>query len=152
MKTHEKNYTTHDLELGAVVFALKIWRHYLYGTKSDIYTDHKSLQHIFAQKELNMRQRRWIELFSDYECEIRYHPGKANVMADALSRKERLKPRHVRALEMTIQIGMRERIQVAQSEEIRQENILMKNLHGLDQQMEKKVGESLYFMDRIGFH
>ncbi|GKA30939.1 putative reverse transcriptase domain-containing protein, partial [Tanacetum coccineum] len=89
LKIHEKNYTTHDLELGAVVFALKIWRHYLYGTKSVIYMDHKSLQHIFSQKELNMRQRRWIELFSDYDCEIRYHPGKANVVADALSRKER---------------------------------------------------------------
>ncbi|GJY02330.1 reverse transcriptase domain-containing protein [Tanacetum coccineum] len=148
-KTHEKNYTTHDLELGAVVFALKTWRHYLYGTKSVIYTDHKSLQHIFDQKELNMRQRRWIELFSDYECEIRYHPGKANVVADALSRKERLKPRRVRAMAMTVQIGMRERIQVAQSEALRQENILMENLHGLDQQMEKKEGESLYFMDRI---
>ncbi|GKE92499.1 retrotransposon protein, putative, ty3-gypsy subclass [Tanacetum coccineum] len=87
LKIHEKNYTTHDQELGAVVFALKTWRHYLYGTKSVIYTDHKSLQHIFDQKELNMRQRRWIELFSDYECEIRYHLGKANVVADALSRK-----------------------------------------------------------------
>ncbi|GJX36739.1 putative reverse transcriptase domain-containing protein [Tanacetum coccineum] len=98
LKIHEKNYTTHDLELGAVVFALKALRHYMYGTKSVIYTDHKSLQHIFDQKELNMRQRRWIELFSDYECEIRYHPGKANVVADALSRKERLKPRCVRAM------------------------------------------------------
>nr|GEV41992.1 putative reverse transcriptase domain-containing protein [Tanacetum cinerariifolium] len=88
-KIHENNYTTHDLEFGAVVFALKIWRHYLYGTKSVIYTDHKSLQHIFSQKELNMQQRRWIELFSDYDCEIRYHPGKANVVADALIRKER---------------------------------------------------------------
>ncbi|GJZ19501.1 reverse transcriptase domain-containing protein [Tanacetum coccineum] len=149
LKTHEKNYTTHDLELGAVVFALKTWRHYLYGTKSVIYTDHKSLQHIFDQKELNMRQRRWIELFSDYECEIRYHPGKANVVADALSRKERLKPRRVRAMAVTIQIGMREKIQAAQSEALKQENILMENLHGLDQQMEKKEGESLYFMDRI---
>ncbi|GKF15245.1 putative reverse transcriptase domain-containing protein, partial [Tanacetum coccineum] len=74
LKIHEKNYTMHDLELGAVVFALKTWRHYLYGSKSVIYTDHKSIQHIFDQKELNMRQRRWIELFSDYECEIRYHP------------------------------------------------------------------------------
>ncbi|GJZ22418.1 putative nucleotidyltransferase, ribonuclease H [Tanacetum coccineum] len=83
LKIHEKNYTTHDLELGAVVFALKIWRHYLYGKKSVIYTDHKSLQHIFNQKELNMCQRRWIELFSDYDCEIHYHPGKANVVADA---------------------------------------------------------------------
>ncbi|GKA54237.1 putative reverse transcriptase domain-containing protein, partial [Tanacetum coccineum] len=88
LKIHEKNYTTHDLELGAVVFAFKTWRHYLYGTKSVIYTDHKSLQRIFDQKELNMHQRRWIELFSDYECEIRYHSGKANLVADALSRKE----------------------------------------------------------------
>nr|GFD18140.1 putative reverse transcriptase domain-containing protein [Tanacetum cinerariifolium] len=95
LKTHENNYTTHDLELGAVVFALKIWRHYLYGTKNVIYTDHKSLQYIFDQKELNMRQRRWIELLIDYECEIKNHPGKANVVADALSRKERLKPRRV---------------------------------------------------------
>ncbi|GJZ23334.1 retrovirus-related pol polyprotein from transposon TNT 1-94 [Tanacetum coccineum] len=66
LKIHEKNYTTHDLELGAVAFALKTWRHYLYGTKSVIYTDHKSLQHIFDQKELNMRQLRWIGLFNDF--------------------------------------------------------------------------------------
>ncbi|KAI3808009.1 hypothetical protein L1987_23949 [Smallanthus sonchifolius] len=79
LKIHEKNYTTHDLELGAVIFALKIWRHYLYGTKCVVFTDHKSLQHIFNQKDLNMRQRRWVELLSDYDCEIRYHPGKANV-------------------------------------------------------------------------
>ncbi|GJW77756.1 putative reverse transcriptase domain-containing protein [Tanacetum coccineum] len=92
LKIHEKNYTTHDLELGAVVFALKIWRHYLYGTKCTVFTDHKSLQHILNQKELNMRQRHWLELLSDYDCEIRYHPGKANVVVDALSRKERIKP------------------------------------------------------------
>ncbi|GJX35723.1 putative reverse transcriptase domain-containing protein [Tanacetum coccineum] len=89
LKIHEKNYTTHDLELGAVVFALKIWRHYLYGTKCTVFTDHKSLQHILDRKELNMRQRRWLELLSDSDYEIRYHPGKANVVADALSRKER---------------------------------------------------------------
>nr|GEV59223.1 putative reverse transcriptase domain-containing protein [Tanacetum cinerariifolium] len=89
LRTHEENYTTHDLELGAVVFALRLWRHYLYGTKCVVYTDHKSLQYILDQKELNMRQRRWIKLLSDYDCEIRYHPGKANVVADALSRKER---------------------------------------------------------------
>ncbi|GJX31102.1 putative reverse transcriptase domain-containing protein [Tanacetum coccineum] len=83
LKIHKKNYTTHDLELGAVVFALKIWRHCLYGTKSVMYIDHKSLHYIFSQKELNMRQRRWIELFSDYDYKIRYHPGKANVVADA---------------------------------------------------------------------
>ncbi|GKA94365.1 putative reverse transcriptase domain-containing protein [Tanacetum coccineum] len=79
LKPNEENYTTHDLELGAVVFALKIWRHYLYGTKCTVFTDHKSLQHILDQKELNMRQRRWLELLADYDCEIRYHPGKANV-------------------------------------------------------------------------
>nr|GFC10352.1 putative reverse transcriptase domain-containing protein [Tanacetum cinerariifolium] len=95
LKVHEKNYTTHDLELGAVVFALKMWRHYLYGTKCVVFTDHKSLQHILDQKELNMRQRRWLELLSDYDCEIRYHPGKVNVVADALSRKERSKPLRV---------------------------------------------------------
>ncbi|GKF19977.1 putative reverse transcriptase domain-containing protein, partial [Tanacetum coccineum] len=91
LKIHEKNYTTHDLELGAVVFALKIWRHYLYGTKCNVFIDHKSLQHILNQKELNMRQLRWLEFLSDYDYEIRYHPGKANVVADALSRKERIK-------------------------------------------------------------
>ncbi|GJT63664.1 putative reverse transcriptase domain-containing protein [Tanacetum coccineum] len=107
LKIHERNYTTHDLDLGAVVFALKTWRHYLYGTESVIYTDHKSLKHIFDQKNLNIRQRRWIELFSDYECEIRYHPGKANVVADALSMKERVKPRRVRAMAMIIQPGIR---------------------------------------------
>ncbi|GJV22617.1 putative nucleotidyltransferase, ribonuclease H [Tanacetum coccineum] len=116
LKIHEKNYTTHDLELGAVVFAFKTWRHYLYGTKSVIYTDHKSLQHIFDQKDLNMRQRRWIELFSDYECKIRYHPGKANVVADALSRKECVNPRRVRAMAMTIQSGMKLLILAAQKE------------------------------------
>ncbi|GKA32167.1 putative reverse transcriptase domain-containing protein [Tanacetum coccineum] len=104
LKIHEKNYTTHDLELGAVVFALKIWRHYLYGTKCTVFTDHKSLQHILDQKELNMRQRRWLELLSDYDCDIRYHPGKANVVADALSRKEREPPLRVRALVMTIRM------------------------------------------------
>nr|GEZ08427.1 putative reverse transcriptase domain-containing protein [Tanacetum cinerariifolium] len=79
LRTHEENYMTHDLELGAVVFSLRLWRHYLYGVKCTVFTDHKSLQYILDQKELNMRQRRWIELFSDYDCEIRYHLGKANV-------------------------------------------------------------------------
>nr|GFB47133.1 putative reverse transcriptase domain-containing protein [Tanacetum cinerariifolium] len=95
LKIHEKNYTTHDLELGAVVFALKIWWHYLYGTKCTVFTDHKSLQHILDLKELNMRQRRWLELLSDYDCDIHYHPGKANVVVDALSRKEREPPLRV---------------------------------------------------------
>ncbi|GKF51117.1 putative reverse transcriptase domain-containing protein [Tanacetum coccineum] len=88
LKIYEKNYTTHDLELRAAVFALKMWRHYLYGTRCTVFTDHKNFQHILDQKELNMRQRRWLELLSEYDCDIRYHPGKANVVADALSRKE----------------------------------------------------------------
>jgi hypothetical protein len=90
LKVHEKNYPTHDLELAAVVHALKTWRHYLYGQKCDIYTDHKSLKYIFTQSELNMRQRTWLELIKDYELEIHYHLGKANVVADALSRKSQV--------------------------------------------------------------
>ena len=87
LKPHEKNYPTHDLELAAIVFALKIWRHYLYGEKCRIFTDHKSLKYLMSQKDLNLRQRRWLELIKDYELVIDYHPGKANVVADALSRK-----------------------------------------------------------------
>nr|BAH80025.1 putative retrotransposon protein [Oryza sativa Indica Group] len=87
LRPHENNYPTHDLELAAVVHALKIWRHYLYGNRTEIYTDHKSLKYIFTQPDLNMRQRRWLELIKDYDMEIHYHPGKANVVADALSRK-----------------------------------------------------------------
>ncbi|KAJ0621722.1 putative nucleotidyltransferase, Ribonuclease H [Helianthus annuus] len=87
LKPYEVNYPTHDLELAVVIFALKIWRHYLYGETCDIFTDHKSLKYIFTQKELNMRQRRWLELLKDYDANIQYHPGKANVVADALSRK-----------------------------------------------------------------
>jgi hypothetical protein len=87
LRQHELNYPTHDLELAAVVHALKIWRHYLFGQRCDIYTDHKSLKYIFTQNELNMRQRRWLELVKDYNLEIHYHPGKANIVADALSRK-----------------------------------------------------------------
>ncbi|GJR95473.1 putative reverse transcriptase domain-containing protein [Tanacetum coccineum] len=123
LKIHEKNYTTHDLELGAVVFALKMWRHYLYGTRCTVFTDHKSLQHILDQKELNMRQRRWLELLSDYDCDIRYHPGKANVVADALSRKERSKPLRVRALVMTIGLNLPKQILEAQTEALKPENL-----------------------------
>nr|GFB34018.1 retrotransposon protein, putative, Ty3-gypsy subclass [Tanacetum cinerariifolium] len=146
---HEKNYTTHDLELGAVVFALKMWRHYLYGTKSVIYTDHKSLQHIFFQKELNMRLRRWIELFSDYDCEIRYHPGKANVVADALSRKERAKPRRVRAMSMTIHSSIKAKILEAQSEAFKNASTPTEMLKGLDNQLERKEDGGLYLAERI---
>ena len=87
LKPHEKNYPTHDLELAAVIFALKIWRCYLYGVKFEIYSDHKSLKYLFTQRDLNLRQRRWVEYMEDYDFELQYHPGKANVVADALSRK-----------------------------------------------------------------
>ncbi|GJU63358.1 putative nucleotidyltransferase, ribonuclease H [Tanacetum coccineum] len=119
LKIHKKNYTTHDLELGAVMFALKIWRHYWYGTKSFIYTDYKSLHHIFSQKELNMRQRRWIELFSDYDCEIHYHPVKENVVADALT---------------------------AQKEASDESARLQK---GLDKMVKLRYDGALYYLDRI---
>ncbi|GJR69760.1 retrotransposon protein, putative, ty3-gypsy subclass [Tanacetum coccineum] len=123
LKIHEKNYTTHDLELGAVVFALKIWRHYLYGTKCVVFTDHKSLQHILDQKELNMRQRTWLELLSDYDCEIRYHSGKANVVADALSQKERNKP-------------------------LREENYGTEDLGGMIKNLEPRADETLCLRNR----
>jgi ribonuclease HI len=87
LQKQEENYPTHDLELAAIIHALKIWRHYLMGNKCDIYTDHKILKYIFTQSELNLRQRRWLELIKDYDLSIHYHPGKANVVADALSRK-----------------------------------------------------------------
>ena len=90
LKTHETNYPTHDLELAAVIFSLRVWRHYLYGSRVQIFTDHKSLRYLMTQKELNMRQRRWVELIKDYDCVIDYHPGRANVVADALSRKSKL--------------------------------------------------------------
>ncbi|GKE72354.1 putative reverse transcriptase domain-containing protein, partial [Tanacetum coccineum] len=128
LKVHKENYTTHDLELGAVVFALRLWRHYLYGTKCVVFTDHKSLQYILNQKELNLRQRRWIELLSDYDCEIRYHPEKANVVADTLSWKERIKPLRVRALMMTIHNDLPKQIREAQKETMKRKYVKAENL------------------------
>jgi hypothetical protein len=87
LKNHERNYPTHDLELATIVYALKIWRHYLFRENVEIYTNHQSLKYIFTQKELNIRQQRWLELIKDYDCYILYHSRKANVVADALSRK-----------------------------------------------------------------
>ncbi|GJW48453.1 putative reverse transcriptase domain-containing protein [Tanacetum coccineum] len=118
------------LELGSVVFALKIWRHYLYGTRCTVFTDHKSLQHILDQKELNMRQRRWLELLSDYDCDIHYHPRKANVVANSLSHKERIKPLRVRALVMTIGLDLPKRILEAQIEAQKPENLVNEDVGG----------------------
>nr|GEY71128.1 putative reverse transcriptase domain-containing protein [Tanacetum cinerariifolium] len=132
LKIHEKNYTTHDLELKAVVFTLKIWRHYLYGTKRTVFTDNKSLQHIFDPKELNIRQRRWLELPSDYDCDIRYHPGKANVVADTLSKKEREPPLRVQAMVMTIGLDLPKQILNAQTEAKKPENIKKEDVGGDD--------------------
>ncbi|GJS77369.1 putative reverse transcriptase domain-containing protein [Tanacetum coccineum] len=131
LKVHEKNYTTHDLELGSVVFALNIWRHYLYGTRCTVFTDHKSLQHILDQKELNMRQRRWLELLSDYDCNIRYHLEKANVVADALSCKEWIEPLRVRTLVMTIGLNLPKRILEAHIKAQKPGNLVNEEVGGM---------------------
>ncbi|GKD09763.1 putative reverse transcriptase domain-containing protein [Tanacetum coccineum] len=131
LKIHEKNYTTHDLELGLVVFALKVWRHYLYGTKCTVFTDNKSLQHILDQKELNIRQRHWLEMLSDYDYDIRYHLGKENVVADALSRKEQIEPLRVRALVMTIGLDLPKQILEAHIEALKLENLKNEDVGGM---------------------
>ncbi|GJS92636.1 putative reverse transcriptase domain-containing protein [Tanacetum coccineum] len=160
LKIHEKNYTTHDLELGSEVLSLKLWRHYFYGTKCTVFMDHRSLQHILNQKELNMRQRRWLEMLSDYDCEIRYHPGKANVVADTLSRKERSKPLRVRALVMTIGLDLPKQILNAQTEAQKPKNIKNEDIEGMlvenskdpekfrTEKLEPRVDGTLYFIGR----
>ncbi|GJV49777.1 putative reverse transcriptase domain-containing protein [Tanacetum coccineum] len=122
LKIHKKNYTTHDLELGAVVFVLKMWRHYLYEMKCVMFTDHKSLQHILDQKELNMRQRPWLELLSDYDCEIHYHLGKANMVAD--------------------------KILNAQAEARKEENYITKDFCGMIKKLKPHVDETLCLKNR----
>ncbi|GJU43828.1 hypothetical protein Tco_1201094 [Tanacetum coccineum] len=117
-----------------------------YNEESVIYTDHRSLQHIFSPKELNMRQRRWIELFSDYDCKIRYHPGKANVVADDLSRKEKVNPKRIRAMNMTLQSSIKDRILTAQKMALDEFTGLQK---GLDEMIKQKSDGTLYYLDRI---
>ncbi|KAI3682050.1 hypothetical protein L2E82_50198 [Cichorium intybus] len=122
LKPHEANYPTHDLELGAVVFALKIWRHYLYGVKCTIYTDHRSLKYLMDQANLNMRQRIWLDVLKDYDCEIHYHPGKANVVVDALSHKVTGVPLRGICLKMMVVVPLLELIREAQVEASKSEN------------------------------
>lgn len=142
LKPHEKNYPTHDLELAAVVFALKLWRHYLYGTKCTLFTDHKSLQYVFTQKEMNVRQRRWMELLKDYDCEIKYHPGKANVVADALSRKGQDSACQLHFMNIVAKSGLLDRIRLAQVEAMLEENIC-------DEKLGKKKADLI--MDSRGY-
>nr|GEU96003.1 putative reverse transcriptase domain-containing protein [Tanacetum cinerariifolium] len=150
LRTHEENYITNDLELGAVVFALRLWRHYLYGVKCTVFTDHKSLQYILDQRELNMRQRRWIELLSDYDCEIRYHPGKANVVADALSRKEREKPLRVRSMLLTDHKDLMQQIIEAQFESLKEGNVQKEDLGRMQKQIfEIRMNGIRYYDKRI---
>nr|GEX08798.1 hypothetical protein [Tanacetum cinerariifolium] len=143
LKLHKKNYTNHDLELGAVVFPLKMWRHYVYDMKCVVFTDHKSLQHILDHKELNMRQRRWLKLLSNYDREIRYHPGKANMVADALSRKERNKPLRVRALVLTIGLNLPVQILNAKVEVIKDKNFRTEDLCGMIKKLERRTDGTL---------
>ncbi|KAJ9561583.1 hypothetical protein OSB04_006743 [Centaurea solstitialis] len=122
LKTNEVNYPTHDLELAAVVFALKLWRHYLYGVKCTIYTNHKSLRYFLDQQDLNMRQRRWLDVVKDYDCKILYHPGKANVVADALSRKAHGDVLRVPLMRLTVTTSLIELIRSSQFEAVKEEN------------------------------
>ncbi|KAI3522357.1 hypothetical protein L1887_00076 [Cichorium endivia] len=147
LKPHETRYRTHDLELGAVVFALKIWRHYLYGVKCTIYTDHKSLKYLMDQQDLNMRQRRWLDVLKDYDCEILYHPGKANVVADALSRKKICVPLRVTCLRMTVVTPLLEMIREAQEKAVKPENQKSERIKG---QVSNMVKDSRDLMTRYG--
>ncbi|KAI3518312.1 hypothetical protein L1887_06894 [Cichorium endivia] len=147
LKPHETRYPTHDLELGAVVFALKIWRHYLYGVKCTIYTDHKSLKYLMDQQDLNMRQHRWLDVLKDYDCEILYHPGKANVVADALSRKKICVPLRVTCLRMTVVTPLLELIREAQEKAVKPENQKSERIKG---QVSNMVKYSRDLMTRYG--
>ncbi|GJX51920.1 putative reverse transcriptase domain-containing protein [Tanacetum coccineum] len=126
-----------------VVLIQREKRHYLYDTKCVVFTDHKRLQHILDQKELNIRQRRWLELLSDYDCEIRYHPGKSNVVADALSRKERIKPLRVQALVLTIGLNLPVQILEDQVKARKEENYGTEDLYGMIKKLEQRTDGTL---------
>ncbi|GKG28590.1 putative reverse transcriptase domain-containing protein, partial [Tanacetum coccineum] len=125
-----------------------MWRHYLYGMKCIVFTDHKSLQHILDQKELNIRQRRWLELLSDYDCELHYHPGKANVVADVLSQKNRPKPLRVRTLVMTLGLNLPVQILNAQVEARKEENYGAEDLCGMIKNLEPRADRTLCLRNR----
>ncbi|GJY00066.1 putative reverse transcriptase domain-containing protein [Tanacetum coccineum] len=148
LKIHEKNYTTHDLELGAVVFALQMKRYYLYDMKCVVFTDHKILQHILDQKELNIKQYQWLKLLSDYDYEISYHPRKANMVADALSRKEWNKLLQVQALVLTTGLNLPVKILNAQVEVRREENYGTKDLGGMIKNLESRANGTLCLRNR----
>ncbi|KAJ9549517.1 hypothetical protein OSB04_022060 [Centaurea solstitialis] len=143
----QHNYPTHDLELAAVVFALKLWRHYLYGVKCTIFSDHRSLRYFLEQPNLNMRQRRWLDVVKDYDCEILYHPGKANVVADALSRKTEHTPLRISHLKMAVTTSFVDLVLRAQEEASREENQNRERIRG---QMAALVRDSRGLLTRYG--
>ena len=160
LKPHEKNYPMHDLELAAIVFALKIWRHYLYGEKCLIYTDHKSLKYFPSQRELNLRQRRWMELIKDYDCVIDYHPGNANLVANALSRKIVQTLRSLNAHlslsddgtvveELIARPNLLNRVLEAQKKDEKISAIMKHIGDGKGTKFEIKGDKSLYYKDRV---
>ncbi|GKF00583.1 putative reverse transcriptase domain-containing protein, partial [Tanacetum coccineum] len=139
LKPHEENYTTHDLELGAVIFALKIWRHYLYGTKclgAVLMQKENYTTHDLELGAVVFTFKIWRHYLYDYDYEICYHPGKANVVADALSQKKQIKPLRVRALILTVHPKLPSQILEAQNEALKEENVKTKNLQGMDKSFE----------------
>ena len=160
LKPHEKKYPTHDLELAAIVIALKIWRHYLYGEKCFIYTDHKSLKYLSSQRELNLRQRRWMELIKDYDYVIDYHPRKANVVADSLRRKSmqtiQVLNAHLSVLdngiimaELIARPNMLNRVLEAQKNDEKIFSIVKQIGDGKETEFKVKEDGSLYYKDRV---
>ena len=160
LKPHEKNYPAHDLELAAIVFALKNWRHYFYGEKCFIYTDHKSPKYLPSQRELNLRQRRWMELIKDYDCVIDYYPGKANVVVDALSRKKVQMLRALNAhlslsndgtvvVELIARTNLLNRVLEAQKKDDKISAIMKQIGNGKETEFEIKEDRSLYYKDKV---